>query len=176
MITNTNLCGVKVISPKVHEDSRGFFLESYNTRNFINEGIDFPFVQDNHSRSEKNVLRGLHFQKTKKQGKLVRCTAGTVFDVVVDIDIKSKNFGNYFSVELSDSNKKMLWVPPGYAHGFCVLSDYADFQYKCTDFYDPNDEGGLLWSDEKINIPWPIEDPLISIKDQQNKGLNQFLE
>ena len=175
MIEDTNLHGVKVITPKVHEDSRGFFLESFNKRNFSDAGINYQFVQDNHSRSIKNVLRGLHFQKTKKQGKLVRCTKGDVFDVVVDIDIKSNTFGDYFGIELSESNKKMLWVPPGYAHGFCVLSEYADFQYKCTDFYDPNDEGGLLWSDKNINIPWPIKDPLISTKDQNNMGLNQFL-
>ena len=175
MIEDTNLHGVKVITPKVHEDSRGFFLESFNKRNFSDAGINYQFVQDNHSRSIKNVLRGLHFQKTKKQGKLVRCTKGDVFDVVVDIDMKSNTFGDYFGIELSESNKKMLWVPPGYAHGFCVLSEYADFQYKCTDFYDPNDEGGLLWSDKNINIPWPIKDPLISTKDQNNMGLNQFL-
>ena len=174
-IEDTNLHGVKVITPKVHEDSRGFFLESFNKRNFSDAGINYQFVQDNHSRSIKNVLRGLHFQKTKKQGKLVRCTKGDVFDVVVDIDMKSNTFGDYFGIELSESNKKMLWVPPGYAHGFCVLSEYADFQYKCTDFYDPNDEGGLLWSDKNINIPWPIKDPLISTKDQNNMGLNQFL-
>lgn len=175
MIEDTNLHGVKVITPKVHEDSRGFFLESFNQKIFSDVGIDYQFVQDNHSRSIKNVLRGLHFQKTKKQGKLVRCTKGNVFDVAVDIDIKSKTFGHHFGIELSESNRKILWVPPGYAHGFCVLSEYADFQYKCTDFYDPNDEGGLLWSDENINIPWPIKEPLISTKDQNNLGLNQFL-
>ena len=174
IIEETSLDNVKIITPQIHEDIRGFFLESFNKKKFEEAGIDFDFVQDNHSRSEKNVLRGLHFQKTSKQGKLVRCTSGTVYDVAVDINKDSETFGKYFGIELSEYNKKMLWIPPGYAHGFCVLSKYADFQYKCTDFYDPNDEGGLLWSDEIVDIPWPIKNPIVSLKDQENMDLSQF--
>ncbi len=174
IIEETNLTDVKIIIPQIHEDTRGFFLESYNKKKFKESGIDFDFVQDNHSRSKKNVLRGLHFQKKNKQGKLVRCTSGVVYDVAVDINKNSDTFGNYFGIELSEHNKKMLWIPPGYAHGFCVLSEYAEFQYKCTDFYDPNDEGGLLWSDKNLDISWPITNPIVSLKDQKNMELDQL--
>ena len=148
----TCLEGVIVIEPEVYLDERGYYQETFNTKNYKSIGIGENFVQDNLSRSKKNVLRGLHFQKNNPQGKLVRCGTGTVFDVVVDIDPSSKNFLKYFSIELSDQNLKMLWVPAGYAHGFCVLSDFADFHYKCTDYYDANDQHGLIWNDKNIGI------------------------
>ena len=125
---------------------------------------------------QKNVLRGLHFQKNNPQGKLVRCGTGTVFDVVVDIDPSSKNFLKYFSIELSDQNLKMLWVPAGYAHGFCVLSDFADFHYKCTDYYDANDQHGLIWNDKNIGIEWPIIEPIVSEKDLNLPTVSSFLK
>ena len=129
------------------------------------------FVQDNHSRSARNVLRGLHFQKTKPQGKLVRVVRGAVYDVAVDIRKESPTFGEWEGVILSDDNKKQFWVPPGFAHGFVVLSDTADFEYKCTDYYDPSDEGSILWSDPDLDIPWPIANPVLSAKDESAKRL-----
>lgn len=167
----TKLPGVVIIEPKVFGDERGFFLESFQKNRYLEQaGIDLEFVQDNHSRSSKGVLRGLHFQKTKPQGKLVRVVSGDVFDVAVDIDPASSTYGQYESVILSAENKRQFWVPPGYAHGFLVLSDSADFEYKCTDYYDPADEGCLLWNDTTVNINWPIDEPQLSIKDQA--GLN----
>ena len=154
---------------------RGYFQETFNTKNFKSIGIGENFVQDNLSRSKKNVLRGLHFQKNNPQGKLVRCGTGTVFDVVVDIDPSSKNFLKYFSIELSDQNLKMLWVPAGYAHGF-VLSDFADFHYKCTDYYDANDQHGLIWNDKNIGIEWPIIEPIVSEKDLNLPTVSSFFE
>ena len=164
-IQNTNLEGVKVIRGISYNDERGFFKELYN-RNILNEfSIENAFVQDNFSRSSKGVMRGLHFQKNFPQGKLVTCLRGSVFDVVVDINKESKTFGSYFSIELTEDNHKQLWIPPGYAHGFCVLSDSADFYYKCTEFYHPEDEHGIAWNDPEININWPIKDLIISNKD-----------
>ena len=165
-IDKTNLEGVLVISSNVHSDERGFFKETYQKEIFKEAGVDYEFVQDNHSRSSKGVLRGLHFQRNNPQGKLVRCSYGTVFDVAVDINPDSKTYGQYFGVELSDSNHLQLWIPPGYAHGFCVVSEIADFHYKCTDFYNPNDEGGLLWKDPTVNIDWPINNPILSERDK----------
>ncbi len=171
----TNVEGVLVISSNVHSDERGFFKETYQKEIFKEAGVDYEFVQDNHSRSSKGVLRGLHFQRNNPQGKLVRCSYGTVFDVAVDINPDSKTYGQYFGVELSDSNHLQLWIPPGYAHGFCVVSEIADFHYKCTDFYNPNDEGGLLWKDPTVNIDWPINNPIVSKKDNSNKLLRELL-
>ena len=164
-ITETKLAGVLIIEPKVFGDSRGFFKETFQAERYREAGIEYTFVQDNYSRSQKGVLRGLHFQITKPQGKLVSCPKGAVFDVAVDIDPESTTYGQYVGVELTEENHKQLWVPPGYAHGFCVLSETADFQYKCTDYYDPSDEGGVIWNDPDVAIEWPISDPSLSNKD-----------
>jgi dTDP-4-dehydrorhamnose 3,5-epimerase len=165
-VKKTKLDGVLVIEPAVFGDDRGFFLEAFQLeryREYLGNGINF--VQDNHSRSAKGVLRGLHFQQTKPQGKLVRVVVGEVYDVAVDINPHSPTYGQYEGIVLSEKNKKQLWVPPGYAHGFLVLSDSADFEYKCTDYYDPSDEGGIMWNDPEINIAWPLTDVRLSDKD-----------
>lgn len=175
-VIETALPGVLIIEPKVFGDQRGFFLESFQTERYRDAGIDLPFVQDNHSRSQRGVLRGLHFQRTRPQGKLVSVSRGSVYDVAVDINPDSPTCGQYVGVELNDENHRQLWVPPGYAHGFCVLSEVADFQYKCTDLYFPEDEGGLIWNDPEVNIPWPIEQPLLSGKDQLNPTLQQLIK
>jgi len=164
-IAETKLSGVLIIEPKVFGDSRGFFKETFQAERYREAGIEYTFVQDNYSRSQKGVLRGLHFQITKPQGKLVSCPKGAVFDVAVDIDPESTTYGQYVGVELTEENHKQLWVPPGYAHGFCVLSETADFQYKCTDYYDPSDESGVIWNDPDVAIEWPIADPSLSSKD-----------
>jgi dTDP-4-dehydrorhamnose 3,5-epimerase len=165
-VIDTNIAEVKIIEPKVFGDDRGFFLETFHAARYAEfAGIDLPFVQDNHSRSTKGVLRGLHFQKTKPQGKLVRVVSGEVFDVSVDIRRDSPTFGQWAGVILSEQNKRQFWVPPGFAHGFVVLSDTADFEYKCTDYYDPADEGTIRWDDPDLAIDWPINQPLISDKD-----------
>lgn len=174
-ISETILPGVLVIEPEIHGDDRGFFLESFQVARYRDAGIDLPFVQDNHSRSQRGVLRGLHFQRTRPQGKLVRVTRGAVYDVAVDINPASPTCGQYVGLELSDVNHKQLWIPPGYAHGFCVLSEVADFEYKCTDFYFPEDEGGLLWNDPDVGISWPIAEPKLSQKDKNNPTLRQLL-
>ena len=171
-ISHTKLKGCVIIEPRVFGDERGFFLETFQAARYKQEaGIDLPFVQDNHSRSARGVLRGLHFQKTKPQGKLVRVVRGEVYDVAVDIRKGSATFGEWEGVILSEDNKKQFWVPPGFAHGFVVLSDTADFEYKCTDYYDPSDEGSILWSDPDLNIPWPIANPVLSTKDESAKRL-----
>lgn len=149
--------GLYVIEPTVFGDKRGYFMETYNQNDFKEAGLDMVFVQDNQSMSTKGVLRGLHFQIHHPQGKLVRCIRGRVFDVAVDIRKGSKTFGKWFGVELSEENKKQFYISPGFAHGFVVLSDEAEFAYKCTDFYHPDDEGGIAWNDPKIGIAWPIE-------------------
>ena len=158
---NTKLDGVLIIKPQIFEDKRGFFLESFNKDIYSEVGIDFDFVQDNHSRSTKGVLRGLHFQKTKPQGKLVRVVKGKVFDIAVDIRRGSATYGQWEAVILSEENKTQFWVPPGFAHGFMVLSDIADFEYKCTGYYDQSDEGGIIWNDPYFNIPWPDKNPIM---------------
>jgi len=175
-VLETVLPGVLIIEPKVFGDARGFFLESYQAERYRQQGIAHTFVQDNHSRSARGVLRGLHFQRSRPQGKLVSVSRGSVYDVAVDINPASPTCGQFVAVELNDENHRQLWIPPGYAHGFCVLSDIADFQYKCTDYYIPEDEGGLLWNDPQVNIPWPIEQPLLSAKDQRNPTLAQLLD
>jgi dTDP-4-dehydrorhamnose 3,5-epimerase len=171
-ISHSKLNGCVIIEPSVFGDERGFFLETFQAVRYEQEaGIDLPFVQDNHSRSARGVLRGLHFQKTKPQGKLVRVVRGEVYDVAVDIRKGSATFGEWEGVILSEDNKNQFWVPPGFAHGFVVLSDTADFEYKCTDYYDPSDEGSILWSDPDLNIPWPIANPVLSTKDESAKQL-----
>ncbi|WP_324661097.1 dTDP-4-dehydrorhamnose 3,5-epimerase [Enterobacter bugandensis] len=170
-IIKTKLDGLLIIEPKVFGDDRGFFYETYHEQRYKNAGIKESFVQDNRSRSTGNVLRGLHFQKRKPQGKLVTVTAGTVFDVAVDLREDSPTFGQYESIILSGDNRLQFYIPPGFAHGFCVLSDIADFQYKCTDFYDPTDEGGIIWNDNSININWPISEPNLSLKDKELPSL-----
>jgi dTDP-4-dehydrorhamnose 3,5-epimerase len=174
-VIQTQLPGVLIIEPKVFGDERGFFVECYQEPRYRDAGIELPFVQDNHSRSQYGVLRGLHFQRNRPQGKLVRVTRGAVYDVAVDIDPESPTCGEYVGVELSADNHLQLWIPPGYAHGFCVLSDIADFQYKCTDLYFPEEEGGLIWNDPDVNIPWPVETPKLSEKDLRNPSLRTLL-
>jgi len=173
-ITETKLAGVLIIEPKVFGDSRGFFKETFQAERYREAGIEYTFVQDNYSRSQKGVLRGLHFQIIKPQGKLVSCPKGAVFDVAMDIDPESTTYGQYVGVELTEENHKQLWVPPGYAHGFCVLSETADFQYKCTDYYDPSDEGGVIWNDPDVAIEWPINQPLLSDKDAKLPSLKEL--
>lgn len=166
-IIDTNLTGVKIIEPKVFGDSRGFFIESYSLERYQEAGIKLPFAQDNVSRSRYGVLRGLHYQLQHPQGKLVFVTRGEVFDVAVDIRYGSPTFGQWFGVVLSDENHRQLYVPPGYAHGFCVLSEVVDFYYKCTDYYHPLDEQGVIWNDSEIGINWPklTVSPIMSSKD-----------
>jgi dTDP-4-dehydrorhamnose 3,5-epimerase len=174
-VIETQLPGVLIIEPKAFGDHRGFFLETFQVERYREHGIDLPFVQDNHSRSARGVLRGLHFQRTRPQGKLVSVSRGAVYDVAVDIDPQSATCGQFVGVELNDENHRQLWVPPGYAHGFCVISEVADFQYKCTDYYQPEDEGGLLWNDPDVGIPWPVAEPQLSAKDQLNPRLRDLL-
>lgn len=165
-ITATPLPGVLLVEPSVFGDERGFFLESYRADRLAEAGVTLPFVQDNHSRSRKGVLRGLHFQIKHPQGKLVRVTQGEVFDVAVDIRPGSPSFGKWYGAHLSAENHLELWVPPGFAHGFAVLTETADFLYKCTGYYRPDDEGGILWNDPDIGINWPLADPQLSAKDR----------
>ena len=174
-VLKTKLNDCYIIKPKVFNDERGFFLETYRESYYSELAeISLPFVKDNHSRSSKGVLRGLHFQKNKPQGKLVRVVRGEVFDVAVDIRKDSNTFGMWDSVILSEDNKKQLWVPPGFAHGFLVLTDYADFEYKCTDYYDPKDEFSIIWNDPSLAISWPIKDPIISKKDANALSLKEL--
>ena len=174
-IITTNLPGVIVIEPKVYVDKRGFFLETFREDVLLQAGINAHFVQDNHSRSSQGVLRGLHYQMTQTQGKLVRVATGSVFDVVVDVRSGSPTFGQWFGTELNEENIKMIFVPPGFAHGFVVLSETADFIYKCTDYYHPESEQGIAWDDPDLNIDWPIaeiaEKISLSDKDKQNVKL-----
>jgi dTDP-4-dehydrorhamnose 3,5-epimerase len=172
-VTQTELPGVVIIEPKVFGDDRGFFYESFNARSFAEvTGVKVDFVQDNHSRSQKGVLRGLHYQIENPQGKLVRVTVGEVLDVAVDIRRSSPHFGKWVAVRLSAANHKQLWVPPGFAHGFVVLSEHAEFLYKTTDYYNPAAERSIRWNDPELNIDWQIaESPRLSAKDQEGKLL-----
>ena len=166
--------GLRVITPAVFRDERGYFMETYNYIDFKEAGLGMTFVQDNQSMSVKGVLRGLHYQKKHPQGKLVRVVRGSVFDVAVDLRKDSKTFAKWFGVELTAENKKQFYIPEGFAHGFVVLSDEAEFVYKCTDFYHPGDEGGLAWNDPQIGVDWPVEglgSLIISEKDQKWGGL-----
>ncbi len=169
-VTPTALPDVKLIEPRVFGDDRGFFFESWNARAFAAAGLDATFVQDNHSRSRRGVLRGLHYQIEHAQGKLVRCVAGEVFDVVVDLRRSSPTFGRSVGVTLSAENRRMLWVPPGFAHGFLVVSDFAEFLYKTTDYWYPEHERTLLWNDPALAIDWPLAGA--PILDRQGRGGN----
>lgn len=167
-VTPTELPGVVIIEPKVFGDERGFFLETFQAERYQSlAGLSTKFVQDNHSRSRRGVLRGLHTQKQRPQGKLIRTTRGETFDVAADIDPRSPTFGRWVGVTLSDTNHRQLWIPPGYAHGFVVVSEIADVEYKCTDYYHPQSETGVIWNDPDLAIAWPIEDPILSDKDKR---------
>jgi dTDP-4-dehydrorhamnose 3,5-epimerase len=172
----TDLEGLIVICPKVFGDERGYFMESFREDWIKSLGIDVEFVQDNESMSQKNVLRGLHFQNPPfAQGKLVRVVKGAVVDVVVDIRIKSGSYGKWFSQELSEENKTMLWIPPGFAHGFLTLKDNTIFQYKCTNYYNKESEGSFRWNDPDLGIKWNIDDPVVSQKDMEAPFFNSLI-
>jgi dTDP-4-dehydrorhamnose 3,5-epimerase len=164
-VTQTKLPGVIIFEPDVFGDKRGFFIETFSGKRYGEAGLKLPFVQDNVSFSEKNVLRGLHFQNPNAQGKLVQVLSGEVFDVAVDIRVGSPNFGQWFGEKLSAENHKQMYIPPGFAHGFCVLSDTSLFSYKCTDYYNPAAEGGIIFNDPDLAIAWPVNTPLVSKKD-----------
>jgi len=174
-IVPTAIDGLLIIEPKVFGDDRGFFMETWNRKIFADLGLDLDFVQDNHSRSARGVLRGLHYQQPNPQGKLVRVTAGRVWDVAVDLRGGSATYGKWVGVELSAQNRRMFWVPPGFAHGFVCLEDGTDFLYKCTAFYDPANEHSLMWNDPDVAIDWPLEGiaPQLSAKDKVGKPLSQ---
>lgn len=163
---------VKLIEPARHADARGFFAESFNASDFDAQGIPSRFLQDNRSRSTRGVLRGLHYQLRRPQGKLVSVVHGSIFDVAVDVRVGSPTFGQWVGVTLDGDLPQSVWVPPGFAHGFCVLSESADVTYKCTDLYDRDDDCGVLWSDPRLGIAWPIADPLLSEKDRRLHGLD----
>jgi dTDP-4-dehydrorhamnose 3,5-epimerase len=165
---------VILIEPRVHTDERGFFLESYHQRKFAEAGFRVEFVQENHSRSVHGVLRGLHFQHPRGQGKLVRVIRGEIFDVAVDIRIGSPTFGRWIGARLSEENRRQLYIPPDFAHGFVVTSPEADVVYRCTEFYHPEDEGGLAWDDPALAIDWPIEEPILSRKDSAGMTLREL--
>ena len=164
-VKSITLEGILLIEPDIYGDERGFFLEQFERERYKEYGITEDFVQDNHSRSSKNVLRGLHFTKVRPQSQILTVIRGVIFDVVVDIRKNSPTFGKWFGTELSDKNIRQIYMPHGFAHGFCVLSDYADLHYKVTQSYDPNDEGGILWNDPDIGVDWNIESPIISERD-----------
>jgi dTDP-4-dehydrorhamnose 3,5-epimerase len=175
-VTKVPIEGLYIIEPTVHGDSRGYFMETYNYNDMKEAGLDMVFVQDNQSKSTKGVLRGLHYQINHPQGKLVRVIRGRVFDVAVDIRKGSATYGKWYGIELSEENKKQFYISPGFAHGFLVLSDEAEFCYKCTDFYHPNDEGGIMWNDPTIAIEWPevdgdsmIDGTLLKMSDKDKK-------
>lgn len=165
-IIETKLPGVFVLEPKVFTDDRGYFLETWNSKRYEQAGIPGPFVQDNISFSKKGILRGLHFQYPQSQGKLIQVLSGEVLDVVVDISVDSPTYGEWFDEVLSESNHRQMYVPPGFAHGYCVMSEMALFSYKCTDFYNPETEHGIIWNDPDIGIKWPIDQPSLSPKDE----------
>lgn len=166
---------VLLLTPKVFCDERGFFMETWNKQSLAEQGFDFDFVQDNHSKSVKGTLRGLHYQMCHTQGKLVRVTQGKVFDVAVDLRKDSPTFGKWVGAVLTEDNKQMLWIPPKFAHGFYVISETAEFQYKCTDFYDPTSERSIIWNDNTIGIEWPLDGnkPLLSEKDKKGKKFTE---
>ena len=175
-VTRLDIEGLCVIEPAVHGDARGYFTETYNQRDMQEAGLDMVFVQDNQSMSVKGVLRGLHFQKQYPQGKLVRAIRGSVFDVAVDLRTNSETYGKWYGVELTAENKKQFYIPEGFAHGFLVLSDEAEFAYKCTDFYHPGDEGGLLWNDETIGVKWPITENMEVLLSEKDTKWGKFDE
>lgn len=173
-LAETPLPGVLVVEPTVFQDERGFFLEVWNAGTFAAQGLDVAFVQDNHSLSRAGTLRGLHVQLPNSQGKLVRCTEGTIFDVAVDIRVGSPSFAHWFGLELSAENFRQLWVPPGFAHGFCVVSPRAQVEYKCTELYDPVGDLSIAWNDPAIGITWPLASPLLSPKDRDARRLAEL--
>lgn len=166
--------GLIVVEPKVFRDDRGFFLEPYNAPRYKAAGIDVDFVQDNHSVSSYGVLRGLHFQTSPGQAKLLRCTHGRIWDVAVDIRPQSATFGKWWAVELNDELHNQLFIPVGFAHGFCVLSETAEVMYKCSNVYDPVTESGVAWNDPEIGVAWPVKDPIISNRDMGNQSFAEF--
>lgn len=176
-IFKTRLNDCYIVEPQVFNDERGFFLETFNDiryKEILN--IKYSFVQDNHSHSAKNVLRGLHFQNKNPQGKLVRVINGEVFDVAVDLRKNSSTFGKWHGEYLSEFNKKQFWIPPGFAHGFLVTSDSADFEYKCTSYYDPNNEGCIRWDDPDLDIKWPMKNPVLSLKDSKGSNFRDLFD
>jgi dTDP-4-dehydrorhamnose 3,5-epimerase len=175
-VDSTALPGVLVLEPDVHADGRGFFLETYHAERYREHGIDGPFVQDNHSRSVAGTLRGLHLQLRRPQGKLIRVIEGEVFDVAVDVRPGSPTFARWVGVTLSAENFKQCYVPPGFAHGFCVLSPVAQVEYKCTDLYDPAGEIGIAWNDPTLAIAWPVERPILSARDGQHPRLADLID
>jgi dTDP-4-dehydrorhamnose 3,5-epimerase len=175
-IEATALPGVLVVEPDVHADGRGFFLETYHADRYRKQGIDGPFVQDNHSRSVGGTLRGLHFQLQRPQGKLIRVIEGEIFDVAVDVRRGSPTFARWVGVKLSAANFRQCYVPQGFAHGFCVLSDVAQVEYKCTDLYDPASEVGIMWNDPALGINWPISTPVLSNRDQRHPPLGELID
>lgn len=175
MTTETEIDGLRLFEPRVFADERGRFMEVYHAARYRDLGLDVDFVQDNLSRSRRNVVRGLHFQRRHPQGKLIHVVRGTIYDVAVDLRPGSDTFGQHLGVELSDANHRQLWVPPGFAHGFCVLSEWADVLYKCTDVYHPDDEGGLLWNDPALGIEWTVSEPILSERDRQHPPLAALL-
>jgi dTDP-4-dehydrorhamnose 3,5-epimerase len=171
-VVTTSLDGLLLIEPEVFRDSRGFFLEAYQRQRFHGAGIAASFVQDGHSRSRKGVLRGMHYQLRRPQGKLVYVVRGEIFDVAIDIRVGSPTFGQWYGTILSDENHHQVYVSPGFAHGFEVLSAYADVVYKCTDYYDPEDEGGVPWDDPAVGIEWPLPNPIVSQRDMEHRNLS----
>lgn len=165
------ISGIKIIDLENYLDHRGFFSESYSRKDYENIGIKEDFIQDNHSRSKKNVLRGMHFTRKKKQSQLLTVISGHIFDVVVDLRKKSPTFGQWYGVELSDNGPRQIYMSHGFAHGFCVLSENADLHYKVSQQYDPNDNDGIFWNDQDVGIKWPIKDPIVSERDNNNKKL-----
>lgn len=172
-VTPTALPEVLLVEPRVFRDARGFFLESFNVRTYAQAGLPGTFVQDNHSRSQRGTLRGLHAQARQPQGKLVRVVEGEVFDVAVDVRRSSATFGQWVGVTLNADNFLQLYVPPGFAHGFCVVSDYAEFEYKCTDYYHPQSEVAIAWNDPQIGVEWPVDTPLLSERDAAALSLDE---
>jgi len=173
-IITTSIAGILIIEPKTFQDKRGFFMETYNRNRYNAIGINATFVQDNLSCSLKNTVRGLHFQIKHPQAKLIQVISGEIFDVAVDLRRGSATFGNWTGIHLSDENRRQVFIPEGFAHGFCVLSEFALFYYKCSDFYAPDDEGGIIWSDPDIGIEWPVINPIISEKDKQYQKLSRL--
>jgi dTDP-4-dehydrorhamnose 3,5-epimerase len=169
--TTTDFPGLLVLEPRVFEDSRGFFLETFHASRFAAAGLPTSFVQDNHSLSRHRVIRGLHYQIERPQGKLVRAIRGTVYDVAVDLRKSSPTFSRWYAIELSDANRKQIYIPPGFAHGFCALTDEAEVIYKCTDLYHPAGERTIVWNDPQLAIPWPVRDPILAEKDKRGLRL-----
>jgi dTDP-4-dehydrorhamnose 3,5-epimerase len=172
----TDLPGVIVVEPVVHRDSRGFFLETYHARRYREAGIPATFVQDNHSRSMRGTVRGLHFQVRRPQGKLVRALFGEMYDVAVDVRRGSPTFGRWVGAHLTAENFRQIYVPPGFAHGFCILSEVGEVEYKCTELYDPEDELGIAWNDPQVGVQWPVAEPLLSAKDKAAPRLADVLD